>query len=167
MKLARFSRNPTSPLDRTNGINLNYTHARTYEQLLSRLVRAVSFEDRHSAGMPIKNGPLVDGRYEEATRRQLTHFSVIIQPAKRGLGSLLGPALLFKSISEHLEQNQDPAARIFLGLDSHLSLSVDETRRRVGFSNAGRRDGQALSRFARGRVRLACSLTSTHRYRLR
>lgn len=72
MKLARFSRNPTSPLDRTNGINLNYTHARTYEQLLSRLVRAVSFEDRHSARMPIKNGPLVDGAWQIRGGHQTT-----------------------------------------------------------------------------------------------
>lgn len=43
---------------------------------------------------------MVRGRYEEATRRQLTHFSVIIQPGVSGVSR--AGSLLFKSISEHL-----------------------------------------------------------------
>lgn len=59
-----------------------------------------------------------DGAWQirgEATRRQLTHFSVIIQPAKRGLGS--NQAFLFKSI---LELEAKPAT-IFPGLDASIT----------------------------------------------
>lgn len=121
MKLFLFEEskcpNPLPPY-----INLNYTHARTYERI--RASFRGSLEPSHLKAdipqeCPLKMAPCArDGAWQirgEATRRQLTHFSVIIQPAKRGLGS--NQAFLFKSI---LELEAKPAT-IFPGLDASIT----------------------------------------------